>query len=40
MADFKKNLKQKIKKQEKRTTLEKEIYDAGRIANIFTGLLL
>lgn len=40
MADFKKNLKQKIKKQEKRTTLEKEIYDAGRIANIFTGLLI
>ena len=36
-SDLKKNLK-KIKKE--RETLEKQIYDAGRIANIFTGLLI
>lgn len=39
MADLKKKLK-KRKKTKKRETLEKQIYDAGRIANIFTGLLI
>ena len=40
MADLKKIMKKKEKTELKRETLEKEIYDAGRIANIFTGLLI
>ena len=40
MADLKKIMKKKEKTELKRETLEKEIYDAGIIANIVTGLLI